>query len=353
LTQVQFEQSDAPSAKRQYPNFGRRDLIGRLEPTTRRSASSTPIVNIGRTHLSESTEPESLDERLRNLEIRLERMFTRERERREQEWRSAQRRWLTTGLVRVDASEEELQRAGIDTTVLETIFEFDRGRIEEFDDEKLWEIRGDGCGFAYGYCRGSSIEAVVKSTRYYLPVEAAEKVNAIRAQEFLKNGGTLGQAEQGEGSWRCDRGFVAAVRAEVKSRDAAGHAEEYRKLCERLDRISERLEAIPGRAQFEFMTVMMQAPAGFGLIYMRSKLAGVTAFLVAAAVGTIAADLRTGLAFGLAAWALVSLVWWKFRKNALKVMDQSVEDAGHAAGVPGNVVEDSLRLAKQQMRRSR
>jgi hypothetical protein len=315
--------------------------------------------------MSEYTEPEALSERLRRAEGRLagvQEFVVRSWEREE---RRARRRYLTAGLVRVHASRDDLESAGVDATAVRTIFsiqpsEFELGDPRDDDAlegrlltpwlyETLWEIEGDGWGGCYGYYRGWNLEDRVKNTCYYLPAEQAAKVNAIRAKKYLDDGGMLHGAEQMEGGSRFDRNFVAAVRAEVKSHDAPGHAEEYKKLCERLDTVSEHLEAMPGQPIFEFMAAMQLAAGVSGLTYMRSKLAGVTAFLVVAALGTIAADLRTGLAFGLAAWAVVALVWWKLRKNILRVMNQAVEDAGRAAGHRGGVVEDALSLVYRQM----
>lgn len=70
-------------------------------------------------------------------------------------------------------------------------------------------------------------------------------MNAIRAKKYVDKGGSVEEAELREGGWRFGRNFVAAVRAELKSREAALKAEaESRRVAEErgADRAKEYLD---------------------------------------------------------------------------------------------------------------
>jgi hypothetical protein len=170
--------------------------------------------------MSEDAGLESLNARLRVVEERLKAVHSFEVRRWCREERSAERDYLTRGLVRVHASDEDLRSAGVDPTVLKTVFDTrgeSQGEFEPtWESERLWEIKGDdGFGLSYGYCWGSTVAASMH-TEYYLSLKLAARVNALRAQKYLRGGGSVEEAEQYAGGYAFDRKFVEAVRAQAR-----------------------------------------------------------------------------------------------------------------------------------------
>lgn len=121
--------------------------------------------------MTEHGDAENIGERLRELErCVLGSLDFYEKERRSREGRSVRRAFLTDGLISVQADEEDLRSAGIDTALESTIFDFDPAGSDpygepgyernpgfEWEVEKLWEIKGDGFGGCYGFQWGGPL----------------------------------------------------------------------------------------------------------------------------------------------------------------------------------------------------
>lgn len=264
--------------------------------------------------MSEDTGLESLKDRLRVVEERLKAVHSFELRRWYREERSAERDFLTRGLVRVHASEEDLRSAGVDLTVLKTVFDT-RGESElgpDWESERLWEIGGEGIGLSYGYCWGSTVAASVHK-EYYLHPKLAAKVNALRAQNYLRDGGSVEEAEQCEEGHRFDRKFVEAVRAQRDQRTAT-------------------------RAQLELATVMLQYQGIAVQTNLARMLGGISTFLIVTALGTAVDELRTGLLLGLVAWAVVWILARRWHKGLLKAAEKALDEVA-AAGFGGDFTQ--------------
>lgn len=273
--------------------------------------------------MSEDAGVESLSERLRVVEKRLESVHSFELRRWSREERSAERDFLTRGLVRVHARDDDLRSAGVDPTVLKTVFE-NHGASElgpDWESERLWEIEGDGVGLSYGYCWGSTVTATVH-TEYYLRPKLAAKVNSLRAQNYLRDGGSVEEAEQCEGGYAFDRKFVEAVRAQ-------------------------RDQPTATRPQLQLAAAVLQNQIIAGQTYFARMLGGISTFLIVTALGTAVDELRTGLLLGLAAWAVAWILARLWHKTLLRAVDGVVDEAAAAAaGLPGDfnriAVQDAI-----------
>lgn len=256
------------------------------------------------------------------------------------DFRSEWRNGCTWGLVRVEAKDEDLLAVGIDPTPRE--IEGKCGDEHGPRDYECFESLDYPGEYRYS-CRFDSNVHVRYHPCFYLSPMRAAKVNSYRAQKYLDTGGTLEQAEQSEGCYGFEPKFVAAVRAEARTRAADSAAEPGKDRTAEAGPESGERPAAQARLDLMFAQTWFNDNCNFA--WLRAKLDGLSVFLIVASIGTIASDLRTGLVFGLAAWIVVSLLARSMKNRVAKASEQTVDDAARAAGFEGSFSREAHEIA--------
>ncbi|MGH9327493.1 MAG: hypothetical protein ACRD2B_12535 [Terriglobia bacterium] len=260
---------------------------------------------------------------------------------------------LTRDLVRVEALEEDLRSVGIDPIPRETVrrprwrpLTAKRCIYEELrplpgggflsfyvspDQVANWERYLSGCDEGSSDDDGSKF----RPPSFYLPPDQAARVNLYRARECLNGGGTFEEAARQEGCWGFEPKFVSSVEALTASRQ--GKSSDASKSADRPQEVEPTPDRCPdvSAGKPEQMGMMHQELLTLG--YLKRKLEGISAFLLLTAVGTITADLRTGLAVGLLGWAIVAIIMRLLYMRHVKLFAAAVEKQAHELGFNGDL----------------